>query len=73
LFEGSENIKRGEFDKDLANAGATNKMLIEVSVAGMGVMSKQVSDGSTLAITQQNQKIPIDAVTIEKEQKTHSQ
>jgi hypothetical protein len=36
-------------------------------------MSKQVSDGSTLAITQQNQKIPIDAVTIEKEQKTHSQ
>ncbi len=43
-----------------------NKMLIEVSVAGMGVMSKQVSDGSTLAMTQQNQKIPIDAATMEK-------
>ena len=42
-----------------------NKVLIETSVAGMGVMSKQVIDGKVVSLTQQGQKLPVDGSTTE--------
>jgi hypothetical protein len=42
-----------------------NKALIETSVAGMGVMSKQVIDGKAVSITQQGKKLPVDGSTTE--------
>lgn len=42
-----------------------NKALIETSVAGMGVMNKQVIDGKMVAMTQQGQKIPVDGSATE--------